>query len=214
VYEPHSDVGGDFYDAVSLKDGNLAIFLADVVGHGIQAALVTGLLKSTCTSLSGQGLEAGQILKELNRILHQTLPVNIYAAGMILIIDDKTGQCKIVNAGIPHPFVIREADGKIERIAVNGLVLGVAAEKIFNPGDQRMLKLNAGDKLVLFSDGLIEVEGEDKSHFEDHLIDNIEDLKEEPLDCLLTKIHERAEEFSRTGHHWDDVTMLGIELQK
>lgn len=212
IYKPVLEVGGDFYDVISLTDKKMAILLADVTGHGIQAALLTGLLKSSFLAMQGSDARPGTIMRRLNKLLHHVLPQNIYVAALIVVLDPENGSGCLANGGIPHTFITRETQPRVERIAANGLVLGVTADDLFQPGDEVTFQLNTGDKLILYTDGLTEVAGNGNDYFERHLVKNLERCISKPVRATTAELYAAAKKFSLPDHCWDDVTILGIEV--
>ncbi len=209
-YQPALEVGGDFYDVVSLSEHKLGVFVADVTGHGIQAALITVLLKSAFLELKGQEESPGAILARLNTLLYQILPKTLYVAGLIMIMDTRTGECRLVNAGIPHPFVLRAGKQTAERIPANGLLLGVAAAGVYKAGKEIEFRMEPGDTLLLYTDGLSEVHNEADELFEDCLLKTLSGIPPRPVTAALDTIIAAAENFARKNHAWDDVTAVGI----
>ncbi|MFQ5771800.1 MAG: PP2C family protein-serine/threonine phosphatase, partial [bacterium] len=150
-YLPALEIGGDFYDILPLANNQVAVLLADITGHGIQAALSTTLLKSAFSSFVNMEANPGDILKSMNTILFKGLPKNIFVAALVITIDMGTGHCKIANGGIPHPFHIQRKGHHVERIPANGLFLGIVSDEVFQPGEERTVSLNQDDCLILYT---------------------------------------------------------------
>lgn len=212
MYEPTLEIGGDFYDVIPLANKHIAVLIADVTGHGIQAALSTTLLKSSFSAFVDMEVAPGDILTSMNTILFKGLPKNIFVAAMVVIIDLRTGQSRVVNAGIPYPFLIRRRDRQIEKISANGLFLGITDEEVFQPGDEISAQLHQGDCLILYTDGLSETENKEDEHFDAELLmttlsENCEKSGGEILEILKVAV----QKFSKPDHIWDDITILAIE---
>jgi serine phosphatase RsbU (regulator of sigma subunit) len=212
-YLPALEIGGDFYDIIPLANNHVAVLLADITGHGIQAALSTTLLKSAFSSFVNMEANPGDILKSMNTILFKGLPKNIFVAALVITIDLNTGQCKIANGGVPHPFHIRRKDRHVERIPANGLFLGIVSEEVFQPGEERTVSLNQNDCLILYTDGLSEAENTENKHFDTELL--MTTLLENCMKSggkILENLKVAAQKFSKPDHLWDDITMLAIEI--
>lgn len=208
-YEPALEIGGDFYDIVELAEGRFAILLADVTGHGIQAALLTGLLKAAFLEIRGLDIDSGKILSRINRLLSNTLPGNMYVAAQVVVVEPATGICCVMNAGVPHPLLLH-ADGNVERIAVNGLLLGVNSEELYEQGEDASVQLQIGDKLLFFTDGLSEICNVNNDHFENVMIPELSALAGLPDDEIINRLLQSAYAFSAEHHIWDDVTILTV----
>jgi len=211
-YKPALEIGGDFYDVISLADNQLAILIADVTGHGIQAALSTSLLKFAFSSYSGRQVKASEILGGMNKILHQILPMDIFVAALVIVINPLSGDTTIVNGGIPHPFLIKREERKIEKIPVNGLILGFTDNEIYETGEEYQFVLKSNESLILFTDGVTEAENEGGKFFEDgHLVKYLFTNLNKGLETVLDGILEKVDQFIHSHKNRDDITIIGID---
>ncbi|MFQ5708637.1 MAG: SpoIIE family protein phosphatase [bacterium] len=211
-YQPALEIGGDFYDIVPLAHDRVAVLLADVTGHGIQAALSTMLIKSAITAFNDCDATPGEILSHMNAVLYNSLPPGTFVAALAIVLDPATNSCRLVNGGIPYPYLVRRKTCEVELIPVNGLLLGVSDAALYQPGQERRVELREGDCLVTFTDGITEAENEATEHFEYRamhkaLLDYCNKSGQEFLEHLL----DAARKFSKSGHRWDDVTILTVE---
>ncbi|MFQ5863890.1 MAG: PP2C family protein-serine/threonine phosphatase [bacterium] len=211
-YLPALEIGGDFYDVLKVDHHRVAVLIADVTGHGIQAALSTILLKSAFSTFLNREASPGEILKSMNAILFNVLPRNTFVAAMVLIIDTSTGHCCIANGGIPHPYLLRRKERQIERIAANGLLLGITSDEVFKPADEMSIKLENSDCLILYTDGLSEAENEQEELFDSEKMKQtiLENCKK-PSAEILEHLTDAVKKFGKPEHNWDDITVLGIE---
>ncbi len=210
-YIPALKIGGDFYDVIPLAGKEVAFLIADVTGHGIQAALITGLLKSSIQGMRNRALRPADILIKLNQRLFDILPANLYVAALVVVIDTASGACSLVNAGIPHPFLLKHKNRSVERIPANGLLLGIAEEKLFKPGEEVSFSLETDDVLLLFTDGITEVENEGEERFEHKMLETLEAMADLDFPDVLSKLVQCACDFGKPGHSRDDMTLLSIE---
>jgi serine phosphatase RsbU (regulator of sigma subunit) len=212
VYRPALDVGGDYYDVIELAGGRLAAFVADATGHGVQAALSTTLIKSVFTSFTGRDAGAADILSEINAELNRILPVDIFVAATLATIDTASRSVCVANGGGPHPFRI-DRDGRVERIASNGLPLGVVDRESYRPGDEVTITVEPGDRVVLYTDGLVEVENARGEEFgETGFVGALGSTRAEPLGTVGKRLVEIAASHASPDHEWDDVTILTAEV--
>ncbi|HUL74195.1 MAG TPA: PP2C family protein-serine/threonine phosphatase [Vicinamibacterales bacterium] len=157
VTRPANTVGGDFYDILDRPDGRLVIALGDVAGKGSPAALLMALLLAMLRTLVDEGLESARLLARLNVQVARHSPASRFITLFYGLYDPKTGMLQYVNAGHLPP-IIRRADGRFERAETpgpGGLALGMFEQAKY---DTHVVQINAGDVLVLFSDGITEAE--------------------------------------------------------
>jgi serine phosphatase RsbU (regulator of sigma subunit) len=212
-YIPALEIGGDFYDCIPLADQRFAVMIADVTGHGVQAALITALIKSSFSSFRDSDMSPAEILIQMNQFLYRILPSNLFVAGLLICVDTATGRCQIINAGVPHPHILR-LDGEVERITANGLLLGIADEHVYRPGDQEEVVLNSGDKLILFTDGVSEAENDSDEFFESLIIETLRKNVDKCGIALLDSFVGAAQSFAVKNYQWDDITVVAIEHGK
>ena len=213
-YKPALDIGGDFFDIIDLNDHQIAILIADVTGHGIRAALSTMLLKFAFSSFNDSNVKASDILKGMNKILHQILPIDIFVAAMVVILDAGNCNGSIANGGIPHPYMICSNEKEVKQLPMNGLLLGVAGEDMYETSEEYKFKIKKGDRLILFTDGLSEAENKDGKHFEDgHLCQTISRNFSSTLDEILDQLLIDSEKFHKQKEQLDDTMIVGIETK-
>ncbi len=211
-YLPTLEIGGDFYDVVPLANEKIGVVIADVTGHGIQSALITVLLKSVFSSFRDARIAPAEILAAMNKAFYPILPKGFFVAAMAATVDTRSGVCRIVNGGVPYPFHIRARDLKVERVPANGLLLGVANGELYKPGEEVVVELKKGDRLLLYTDGLSEAENQNQEHFDSGWMQKaLHETGRQPIDLVFDHLTQAAKTFSRPGHRWDDITILSIE---
>jgi serine phosphatase RsbU (regulator of sigma subunit) len=213
-YLPALEIGGDFYDVIPLADGKWGILVADVTGHGIQAALSTAVVKFAFSDFKNCGFSPTDIVTGMNDVLLRALPEETFAAAMVLSIDEQNAQCHFANAGLPHPFLLRREARQVERIAANGFMLGAVGSDLFAPDEEKTVRLSRGDFLMVCTDGIGEVRNAEGELFEhsaitEQLIMNADHSGSD----LANAVIEASRAFSHPGHQWDDITVLGIDLK-
>ncbi|TDI85553.1 MAG: response regulator [Caldithrix sp.] len=211
-YLPALEVGGDFYDVMPLANNRIAILIADITGHGIQAALSTTLLKLSFSDFKNCDMGTGDILAGMNATLMKILPANVFVAALVVILDTRSAQCSIVNGGIPYPIVLRRSKHRVEPVLASGLVLGVVEKASYTPGQEVVIKLEESDSLILYTDGLSEIQNEANEQFGYEFLKNmILENSEKSGEKLIEHLVSLARRFSNQDHNWDDITILGIE---
>ncbi len=155
LWRPAQYVSGDIYDVERLDADHLGIFIADAVGHGLSAALMTMVILQSLKTKEIQGntwriVPPGEVMSHLNAqlIRHKGSPAR-FATGAYAVVDCRRREMKIAGAGHPHPLLLH-ADGRTEALETHGGLLGVFNDEIY---DERVVTLDVGDRLLLYSDG-------------------------------------------------------------
>ncbi|HXA16559.1 MAG TPA: PP2C family protein-serine/threonine phosphatase [Thermoanaerobaculia bacterium] len=150
VYTPASDVAGDFYDFLELENGGLGVFIADVSGHGVPAALVASMLKIALATQGEKASSPARILSALNALFCGRLERQFITAAYVHI-DPAAGTLVAASAG--HPPPILRHGGTSEEIIVAGVVLGRFRDARY---EEVTRSFTPGDTLVLYTDGVTE----------------------------------------------------------
>jgi sigma-B regulation protein RsbU (phosphoserine phosphatase) len=145
-------VGGDTYDLLQLRGGRVGLSIADVAGKGIPAALLASSLQSAVRSAATRGLAPAELCDEVNRALSERIPTNRFVTFFYGLLDTATGVLRYSNAGHNPPLLAR-ADGSAEWLEVGGPVLGLDGGTTWQQGE---LALRPGDRLVFYTDGIVE----------------------------------------------------------
>jgi phosphoserine phosphatase RsbU/P len=153
-YEAANQVGGDFYDYVLLRDGRVAVVLADVSGKGVAAALVMSKLSAEVRYSLASEPTAAKAVDQINASFCRSGWEDRFATFVLALLDPREHRVTIVNAGHMPPF-IRHASGKVEEVAaeISGLPLGVADGMTYDAAE---ISLAPGEMLTLFTDGISE----------------------------------------------------------
>jgi phosphoserine phosphatase len=151
---PAEQTGGDFYDFMPLPNGNLALTLADVTGHGIGPALIAAecrALLRACLALTPQLEEA---VPQVNELLTADIPEDRFVTAFVGVVEAAPGQCRYISAGQAPILVFRSGTREITEMPTNGLPLGLVANFKYQPAIA--ISLAPGDLLVLCTDGFVE----------------------------------------------------------
>ncbi len=205
---PCLSVGGDYFDVFPIGDGRTAFLIADVSGKGLGAALLTTMLQGALSGMT-LGADPARVFNHINRFLCDHAEVGRYATMFFGVMDPK-GHLEFINAGHPSPFLIRE--GKAETPFTEGSYpVGLVPEAEYTAA---CLKLEPGDTLVLFSDGVTEAMDPDDEMFGmTRLGEVLNDKDKVPLEHLQKCVLESVENFVRGARQADDLTMLIVRYQ-
>jgi hypothetical protein len=169
--QPANTVGGDLYDILERPDGRVAIVLGDVAGKGSPAALLMALLVAMLRTLVDEGLEPARLAARLNTQVIRHSPASRFITLFFGLYDPRDGSLEYVNAGHLPPL-IRRADGRFERIAIDGsgIALGMFEHAEY---EARRVTIHPGDTLVLYSDGITEAENAAGAAFDEQGLQRI-----------------------------------------
>ena len=198
----HDVVGGDWYDLVLLPSGSLSIVLGDVAGHGLSAAAITAQLRHGLRAYLLRDDGPAAALTALNRLIAALLPGEL-ATVVIADLDPVTGRVTLSNAGHPPPLLLDARAGRLVDDG-RGPALGLSATVSY---DQVQLTLTRDDRLVLYSDGLVERRGNDLAQDLDRLLSAAAPADREPQALLSAILATLAPTDA------DDVTMLAVGLR-
>jgi len=205
---PCLSVGGDYFDVFPLDNKRTAFLIADVSGKGLGAALLTTMLQGALSGMT-LGTDPSRVLNHVNRFLCDHSEVGRYATMFFGVLDEE-GNLDFINAGHPSPFLIRQGVAQ-EPFSEGSYPVGLVPEAEYTA---LKIKLEPGDTLVLFSDGVTEAMDPDEQMFGvPRLRELLTGRTECPLDQLEKCILEAVENFARGASQADDLTLLIVRYR-
>ena len=217
-YLPSGTVGGDFFTVSALSDTEAAVFICDVAGHGVRSALVTAMVRALVEELKPVAREPGQFLTKLNFDLYSILKhtgTPLLTTAFYFVANCQTGTLQYANAGHPKPLHLKRSAGQAIPLA-NSLGKGQAALGLLeNTAYQTSeVMLAPGDMIMLFTDGLYEVEGANNEIYSQALLLNgVQKRVQLPAAKLFDELLKEVRQFSAQENFMDDVCLVGMELQ-
>ncbi|MDF3821107.1 SpoIIE family protein phosphatase [Leptospira sp. 96542] len=210
-YQPQGEVGGDFYDIFELDTGTVRFFIADATGHGVQAALYTMAIKSEYEAIKRFITKTDDLMNHLNqKIQNKFSGLKIVFSGFILDIDTNTNSIYYSSAG--HPNQIFRKENKIFSLERTGNIIGLKKEQEYT---QQKLSISKGDRILLFTDGILEQKNQNREEFGmDRMISVIERFQTKEAERVLNEMIINLYEFQGNEEQEDDQTMILIEWKK
>jgi sigma-B regulation protein RsbU (phosphoserine phosphatase) len=201
--QPVTEVGGDFLDYFALSDETLGLYLGDVSGKGLPAALYSALAVGTLRGVHKTGACPTMVLEVLNkRLTLRGIPYR-YAAVQYALYDPQTRRMQISSAGLPGPLYVT-AEGCLE-LYLPGIPPGVLSETRY---EVSVLELKPGDSVVFFTDGITDARNHRDEFFDIERLTRIcKQLYGSPPEELLDRIFAAVEEFSGGRPQHDDMTV-------
>jgi sigma-B regulation protein RsbU (phosphoserine phosphatase) len=205
---PCLSVGGDYFDVFPLSDGRTAFVIADVSGKGLGAAILTTMLQGALSGMT-LGTDPARVFNHVNRFLCDHSELGRYATVFFGILN-QDGHLEFINAGHPSPFLIRRGAAE-EAFTEGSYPVGLVPEAQYTAA---CLKLEPGDTLVLFTDGVTEAMDPDDQLFGvPRLKQLLTGQPECPLERLQKCVLEAVENFTRGARQADDLTLLIVRYR-
>ncbi len=213
LFRPAGWVSGDIYDVARLDENHVGFYLADAVGHGLPAALLTMFIKKALQTkrISGnsyQIIPPDVSLRELNAdICAQNLSSCQFCTVAYCVLDTRSLTLTCARAGHPEPIIIHP-DGSAERIEVPGSLLGVFPEERYTP---TTVQLTPGDRVILYSDGAETALCPESPQTPEAIVASLCRWAGRPRDDLLLDLTARIER-TRDSDRLDDATLIVADM--
>ncbi|HXC98149.1 MAG TPA: SpoIIE family protein phosphatase [Verrucomicrobiae bacterium] len=216
-YLPTGAVGGDYFNVLALSDTEAGVFICDVMGHGVRSALIAAMVWALVEELKPLGGDPGKLLSHLNRdlcaILKHTGSPTLTTA-FYLVADAATGELRYANAGHPKPLLVSRTTGAVEALGNSGgkpnAALGLFEEGIYTTTRR---PLSEGDLIMLFTDGLYEVEGRNQELYtHEMLLQAVGARTKLPAAELFDDLLAEIRRFALGQDFVDDVCLVGMEV--
>jgi len=211
-YRAATEIGGDYFDFLPMPSGEIGIAFGDVSGHGLTSGIVMAMAKSALLVQVGYDPSPKAVMNVLNDIVMKTAPKRILMTFFFGLLDPETQTLRFSSAGHLDPYVYRAATKRLEALSSWGFPLGVRRREAFT---EHSVDFDSGDRLILYSDGLIEAIDDDGDpygfeRFEKTILScghmHAEDIKK----TLLNSIRK----FTRNRPPEDDQTLVVVSFEE
>lgn len=206
LYKPSEMLSGDMFDIYHIDDENIGIYICDVVGNGITASMMTMFVRQTMRAIKDDVLSPSLALTELHKGFSTLgLEVDKYFTIFYAVFNTKTNLFTYANAG--HNCIpIKYNSNNIELLTTKGFPISLIFDEIYY--EENEIKLNKGDRILFYTDGITEVRNIEGEEFG---VDRIVDIVKNNGSNVLNKIVEEVEDF-RWGEQEDDFAMVLMEV--
>jgi serine phosphatase RsbU (regulator of sigma subunit) len=211
---PATHVGGDLYQYFQTSDELLAISLADVTGHAMEAAIPVVMFSGILQSHVEMGYSPGDLIKKLNSSVHNRLGKRTFVCFALGELNTKTGAFKITNAGIPFPYHYRSATRDVQELEVVAFPLGIRLDTEFSVME---VQLEPGDRIVFCSDGIMESANSREDFFGfDRTAETIRQGCRDGLDAeaLVDRLIDKVKNFCGEEPQKDDITCVVLRVEE
>ena len=203
------EVGGDFYDFFLVDSTRLGFVIGDVSGKGVPAAIFMAVSRTLIRATGIKGVSAGECMRYVNKLLCNESVASMFVTIFYGILDFTTGEVEFVNAGHNPPYLISFSG--ITKVEITGdTVLGVFDYISFRTGK---IKMNPGDKLFLFTDGVTEAFNDREEVYGEERLESL--LMQHlplPVNNIVNKTMESVKSYVDGAPQSDDITLLSISL--
>lgn len=209
---PAKEVGGDLYDFFLIDKYRLGVIIGDVSGKGIAAALLMAVCKTLLKATSYKGMPADNVLAEVNNILVDESPSNMFVTVFYGVLDTRSGAFEYSNAGHNSPYLLSN-ENEIKKVEdVGGLILGAMKDVDYQ---SNVIMLKPGESLFFYTDGVTESFNKDEEEFE---VERLEEMLSNKASLsstdLINHVFENVLSFSNGVDQSDDITCVALKYLK
>ena len=201
-------LGGDAFELAALPEGRVAVAIADVCGKGTPAALLMASAHATLRDLMTTKVAPREVCRRLDSALATRLAPDRFVSLVHAVLDRSRGTLTYTNAGHPPPLLLR-ADGTVHRLDQGGPVLGMIQDARYQ---EAVVPLRAGDRLALYTDGVVEAEGCGGELGEMRLLAALRGMRALAATDAARAVLDRAVEFADGGPLQDDATVVIVDV--
>jgi len=206
---PARRCGGDYYDAIPIgtgHDASVLLCVADVSGKGLPASLLMSHMQATLRALLGRTASLQDLASHAHELLHGSTADEKYVTAALLELAPATGRASYVSAGHINSVVVRR-NGDVELLGSTGAPLGLLPPGL--PYETTLVQIQAGDCLILCSDGVADAQNEAGDEFgEARLTAIVREAREQPSAEIVSKVITAIDRFAGSAPQFDDVTLM------
>lgn len=206
---PSEDIGGDYYDFITIVPGHLGIVIADVAGKGIPASLIMSAFRAFLRAEIRNNYSIRTIFAKVNNLLCESLAGYQFVTAFYGVLDVVNRRFTFSNAG-HHPPVVLRADGSMRYLKSGGMVLGLIENQTYN---ERTIDLLPGDMLLMYTDGLVEAENAAHQMFDRERIEQVARANAHlDASALCQTLYAEMNQFTGDGQIRDDTTIVIVKV--
>lgn len=204
-----TEVTGDYHDAIRLNDTEWLLCLADVTGHGVPAAMGAAMLKTLFWQAATEDGTPHRVLQALNARFARVVLPGDFASMLVLHWNDQTRRLSFANAGHPAGVILQDGQSP-QAIAASGPLLGIMPDANWSTAS---VSLRAGDRVVIFSDGVTETMDDARELFgHSRVSSSLLNSRHIPLSAALDRLVQQLDDHRQAQPFADDVTIIMLEF--
>ncbi len=209
---PAKEVGGDLYDFFLIDKYRLGVIIGDVSGKGIAAAMLMAVCKTLLKATAFKGMPADDVLSEVNEILVDESPSNMFVTVFYGVLDTRNGAFEYSNGGHNPPYLISN-NGTIKQVEdIGGLLIGAVNNSDYK---SNIIMLNPGDSIFFYTDGVTEAFNKNDETFDESRLEEILKNKNSlRVNEIVDHVFENVQSFTKGADQSDDITCLVLKYIK
>lgn len=206
-YQPAREVGGDFYDFLSLEDGRLGIVIGDATDKGVPAALMMATTHTMLrTAVQTAASSPGSVLARVNDLLYAETPERMFVTCFYAILDPSSGKLCYANAGQDLPYLRHGSD--VSELSARGMPLGMMPGMSY---EEHEVLLDYGDSILFYSDGLVEIHNSKREMFGFPRLQTLLSQHSDSASLIDFLLNEKQRFTGEESEQEDDVTLLTLQ---
>ncbi len=211
---PAEEVGGDYFDFVTLGPKKLGIAIGDVSGKGVPAAIYMTLTKGLLQSHADDTISPRLVLNKVNKLLYRNIEKNSFVSMFYAVLDINEKTLTFARAGHNPGIMINQKDGSNQELNTDGIALGLEEGAVFNQTlKEHTIHLASGDTLVFYTDGFTEAMNPQRNEFgEERFIKLISENRNKKAQDLINILVTAVQNFSKDMPQHDDMTVVVIKI--
>ena len=214
-YIPSFHLSGDYYSVKQTACGGIAIFIADVMGHGVRAAMVTAMIQTAVQELSEFSDQPAEFMRQLNNSMVQSIKPSgqlLFTTGAYCYLDIDKRLLTYVQAGAKHGMLVpvdeRKMSSSFKKETV-GPAVGLVRDVDYQENE---IQLEKNDEILLYTDGIIEAALGDEEFSEDRLLHFLAEHRHDQLDDMMNALIKSVQSFTDSKQLDDDVCLVSLRL--
>lgn len=214
-YVPSSHLSGDFFAVQKPADNGCAILVADVMGHGVRAAMVTAMIQIAVQQLRAYANQPAEFMKRLNNMMQRSMEPTgqmIFATAIYCYLDIDTRQLTYTQAGARHGIYAPAGDAESALLFENRTMspaIGLLPDSEYA---ESQIELNPNDEVLLYTDGIIEAAMDDEEYSEERLVQFLMAHRRDRLPDMMDGLLASVQEFTMSKDLEDDVCLVALRL--
>jgi sigma-B regulation protein RsbU (phosphoserine phosphatase) len=206
------EVGGDFYDFIDMGEKKAGFVIGDVTGKSVSGALVMSASRSVFRMLSEEELTVNDSMNRANRRLKKDVKTGMFVALLYAVLNSQDKSVSLCSAGQTQPVHLSAKNGQAALIETEGdtFPLGILDDANY---EETRLQLETGDKVIFYTDGIVEAMNEQEEMFGfDRLLGIVQKSKSTTADALLQEISASVKDFAGNAPQHDDLTVIVVSV--